>query len=303
MVAAHAPAAANFVAANPVTGRLLRAAAGIHPARSLPRFAREPFRRRFARRGGVDGGGRPIVLLDDTFNNYQEPQVLEAAVSTLERAGFRVSLPARPVCCGRPLYSLGFLDEARRAGRELVSVLAPAIEEGIPVVGCEPSCLLTLRDELPDLVPGPLSRRLAAQSFLLEELLFDADFHPGALGGRALVHGHCHQKALAGMDAPIGLLRRVEGLAFEVLDAGCCGMAGAFGYERAHYALAMAVGERILLPRMRAAPPDTLLVAGGTSCRHQIRDGAGREAIHLGQLLARCTPAAGVGSSDHDRPR
>ena len=290
-LAARAPWLVNGLASNPVSGRLVRAAAGIHPARSLPRFAAVPFRQRFRqrfRRRPPPAGGRPVILLDDTFNNYQEPEVLEAAAEVLGRAGFAVRLPARPVCCGRPLYSLGFLDEARRAGRQLLGVLGPEIERGVPVAGCEPSCLLTLRDELPDLVPGPRARRLAAQARLVEELLAEADFAPGALAAAALVHGHCHQQALAGMEAPVSLLGRVAGLEFEVLDAGCCGMAGAFGYERAHYELAMAIGERVLLPRVRSAAAGTLIVAGGTSCRHQIRDGTGRRAIHIAELLARC---------------
>ncbi len=287
-LAAFAPGVANLAAQNRLSGRLLRAALGIHPRRSLPRWAREPFRRRFVRRGGEGARARTVVLLDDTFNNYQEPQVLEAAASVLERAGFNVTLPARPVCCGRPLISLGFLEEARRAGRELLEVLSPAIADGVPVVGCEPSCLLTFRDELPDLAGDPRARQLAVQSRLLEEVLVEADYAPGELSADALVHGHCHQRALAGMEAMASLLRKVGGLSIEVLDSGCCGMAGSFGFEREHYGVSMAVGERVLLPRVRAASPATLIVANGTSCRHQIRDGAGREAIHLAELLLRC---------------
>jgi Fe-S oxidoreductase len=297
LLATRAPGIANLLSRGPLTGRLLRAVAGIHPRRSLPRFARGTFRQRFARRrrpAALDRSAerRRVVLLDDTFNGCQEPHILEAAMEVLERAGFEVVLSARPVCCGRHYYSLGLLGEARQTGRQLLEVLARQIEEGTPVVGCEPSCLLTLRDELPDLVPGELSRRLAKQSYLLEELLLDADFSPGSLTGRAVVHGHCHQEALTGTDSVTALLGRIDGLDFELLDSGCCGMAGAFGYEREHYELSMAVGERVLLPRARSAPPGTLLVANGTSCRHQIRDGAGREAIHLAELLVRCRPPA-----------
>ena len=294
-IASLAPEAANRAAGHPVVGKLIRAAAGIHPQRSLPHFASEPFRRRWARRTAERsprpagaGGKRRVVLFDDTFNHYQEPNILEAAVEVLERAGFEVTLPARPVCCGRPLYSLGFLDEARRCARELLQVLAPEIEAGVPIAGCEPSCLLTFRDELPDLVPGPLARRLARNARLLDELLVEADFAPGTLDGQAIVHRHCHEQALAGAQATVSLLTAIEGLDFEILDSGCCGMAGAFGYEREHYELSMAVGERVLLPRARAAPPGALIVADGTSCRHQIRDGTGREAMHIAELLARC---------------
>lgn len=297
-LAALAPNFVNRAAANPVAGRLLRAAFGIHRRRSLPRFARESFRRRFTGRSeGRSARGRPVVLIDDTFNNYQDPQILEAAAEVLGRAGFAVRLPARPVCCGRPLYSLGFLDEARRTGRDLVETLAPAIAEGIPVVGCEPSCLLTLRDELPDLVSDPRARQLARQSRLLAEHLLEGDYFPGRFAGEVLVQGHCHERALAGMESTASLLGRVEGLHFEILDSGCCGMAGTFGYEREHYALAMAVGERVLLPRLRAAPASTLVLADGTSCRHQIRDGTGRQAMHLAELLMRC-----AGETEGTRP-
>jgi FAD/FMN-containing dehydrogenase/Fe-S oxidoreductase len=317
-MASLAPGLAHFAAAAPAVGPLLRAIAGIHPRRSLPRFASEPFRRRFARRQALRASGsasgapatrtnpasgakrasRRVVLLDDTFNNYQEPQILEAAVEVLERAGYQVTLPSRPVCCGRPLYSLGFLDEARRGGRELLQVLADEIDAEVPIVGCEPSCLLTFRDELPDLLPGPETRRLARSARLLDELLVEGAYTPGALDGQAIVHRHCHAQALAGMQATARLLAGVEGLNFEILDSGCCGMAGSFGYEREHYEVSMAVGERVLLPRARSAPPHALIVADGTSCRHQIRDGAGREAIHIAELLHRCKRDAGGERAD-----
>jgi Fe-S oxidoreductase len=287
---AAAPGLVNALSGSRLGGTILRAAARIHPERSLPRLAPESFRSRFRRSASrVAGGNRPrVILLDDTFNNYQEPQVLAAAAEVLAAAGFEVALPATRVCCGRPFYSLGFLDRARRAGKHLLQVLGPEIDRGTFVVGCEPSCLLTFRDELPDLVPGPRARALARQARLLEEILVESDFAPGRLAGRALVHGHCHQLALAGSDALTGILRRIDGLEFELLDSGCCGMAGAFGYERDRYDVSMAIGERVLLPRARAAAAETILVANGTSCRHQIRDGAGRAAIHVAELLARC---------------
>ncbi len=289
---ALAPELVNLLARSRAGGGLIRAVAGIHPRRSLPRLAPETFRARFRRRQGQAAGEATrsrVILLDDTFNNYQEPQILEAGADLLRAAGFAVTLPAWRVCCGRPYYSLGLLDEARRAGRHLLAILAPEIDRGTLVVGCEPSCLLTFRDELPDLIPDARARALAGQARLLEEVLVEADFTPGRLAGHALVHEHCHQKAVANSEALAALLDRVEGLEVELLDSGCCGMAGAFGYERDHYDLSMAVAERVLLPRVRAAAPDTLLVANGTSCRHQIRDGSGREALHVAELLARCT--------------
>jgi len=284
--AAVAPWAANAITGG-LGGRLVRRLAGIHPARSLPRFARRSFRAAWR---PAAGGGQRVVLLDDTFNNYQEPQILASAATVLSRAGFQVELPSRPICCGRPLISMGFLAEARSLGRELLDVLAPALAAGAFVTGCEPSCLLTFRDELPDLVSDPRARVLASRTKLLTELLLEHDAAPRGLAARAIVHGHCHERALTGMQATTALLGQIQGLDWELLDAGCCGMAGSFGYTEEHYPISMAIGERVLLPRARAATADTLLVADGTSCRHQIRDGAGRRAIHLAELLAQAEP-------------
>jgi FAD/FMN-containing dehydrogenase/Fe-S oxidoreductase len=281
--AAIAPWLANGIGTSRFGGAIVRRLAGIHPHRSLPRFAGRSFRASF--RPHPERSGPRVVLLDDTFNNYQEPQILAAASAVLRRAGFAVELPAKPVCCGRPLISLGFLAEARSLGRELLNVLSPALEQGAVVTGCEPSCLLTFRDELPDLVADPRARLLASRTRLLAELLAEQGASPGTLARQAIVHGHCHERALTGMTATAALLGRIQGLEWELLDSGCCGMAGSFGYTREHYPLSMAIGERVLLPRARAASPDTLVVADGTSCRHQIRDGAGRRAIHLAELL------------------
>ena len=287
--AALAPGLANAITGSRLGGALVRGLAGIHSERSLPRFARRSFRSQWRATGRPANGPR-VVLLDDTFNNYQEPQILASAATVLERAGFQVELPSRPICCGRPLISLGFLAEARSLGRELLSVLGPALDAGAFVTGCEPSCLLTFRDELPDLVPDPRARLLASRSRLLGELLMEHGARPGALPRRAIVHGHCHERALTGMSATTALLGQVQGLEWELLDSGCCGMAGSFGYSREHYPISMAIGERVLLPRARAAAADDILVADGTSCRHQIRDGAGRRAIHLAELLELAGP-------------
>jgi Fe-S oxidoreductase len=307
--AALAPWIANGIAGSRIGGAFVRRLAGIDPRRSLPRFARRSFRAERGRRPGRAQGprgraqgppgraqGPRVVLLDDTFNNYQEPQILAAAATVLERAGFAVELPARPICCGRPLISLGFLAEARSLGQELLQVLGPALDTGAFVTGCEPSCLLTFRDELPDLVPGPRARLLASRTRLLAELLTEHGVAGGALAGRAIVHGHCHEHALTGLTATTALLGTISGLEWELLDSGCCGMAGGFGYTREHYPVSMAIGERVLLPRARAAAADTILVADGTSCRHQIRDGAGRQAIHLAELLLRADVRPGDGA-------
>jgi Fe-S oxidoreductase len=267
--------------------------AHVDPRRTLPDLASTPFRRAWdgsigrgrGRRG--ERSSRRVLLLDDTFHNFFEPGPLAAAARVLERAGYRVELPPRQVCCGRPLISKGLLEDVREVHRDLLDVLSPAIAEGIPVIGLEPSCILTFRDELPDLTRDSRAPLLARNSFMLEEFLAgDPDFRPGRLERRAVVHGHCHQKAIIGMEPTRQLLRRVEGLEFSILDSGCCGMAGSFGYEKGHYEISRAAGERVLFPAVRAATDD-LVVAPGFSCRSQIKDFcAGRRALHTAELLA-----------------
>ncbi|MBI2875391.1 MAG: FAD-binding protein [Candidatus Tectomicrobia bacterium] len=283
------PRLANAILRSPLQGPIKRWA-GLHPARKLPALAPESFRRWFARRPqGPEGDRPPLLLFDDTFNGYFRPESLKAATELLERVGYRVLLPPRPVCCGRPLISKGLLRQARAAQQRLLDVLYPLVQQGIPVVGLEPSCLLTFRDELPRLTRDRRARALAENSFLLEEFLVQEvrDYRPGRLPGRALVHGHCHQKAISGMEPVEDLLGRLEGLEFRVLDSGCCGMAGSFGYERGHYEVSRACGERVLLPAVRELGPEGWVVADGFSCRSQIADFTGREALHVAELLLR----------------
>ena len=242
------------------------------------------------------GNGPEAVLFADTFTTWFEPENARAAVRVLEAAGFRVRSAApppgerRPLCCGRTFLAAGLLDEAGHELERTLSALAPFIERGVPIVGLEPSCLLTFRDEA--LVLGFEQEVDEARFLLFEELIAhtaaerDLDIPLRPLGGkRALVHGHCHQKAFGVMPALESTLRLVPGLEVETVVSSCCGMAGAFGYEAAHYETSMAMGELDLLPAVRAAGPDTLIVAGGTSCRHQIADGAGREAWHVARVL------------------
>jgi Fe-S oxidoreductase len=228
-----------------------------------------------------------VILFNDTFHNYFETGPLRAAAQVLERAGFAVELPREQVCCGRPMISKGLLDDVRPYHKRLIDTLAPEVEAGAVIVGLEPSCILTLRDELPDLARGQRVKALAENSFTLEEFLADhTDFMPGRLERTATVHGHCHQKALIGMEPTRRILERVQGLDFKILDSGCCGMAGSFGYEQGHYDVSKAAGERVLFPAVRGAP-DALIVAPGFSCRSQIHDFCdGREAIHTAELLA-----------------
>jgi len=291
-----APALANL--GGRLLGPLIKRVSHVDPRRELPTLASHPFRGSWegnrpppllAHLRKRSGGGRPrVILLDDTFHNYFDPAPLAAAARVLDRAGFEVELPARQVCCGRPMISKGLLEEARGYHRDLLEVLGPAADEGVPVVGLEPSCILTFRDELPDLTRNDSrARALATNSFTLEEFLArQPDYRPGRLERRAVVHGHCHQKALVGMEPTRQVLERVEGLEFQILDSGCCGMAGSFGYELGHYEVSRAAGERVLFPAVREAPDD-LVVAPGFSCRSQIKDFCdGRRAMHTAELLA-----------------
>jgi FAD/FMN-containing dehydrogenase/Fe-S oxidoreductase len=271
-----APGLANFL------GGFFEGLAGVHPHRQFPALARKTFRDGFT---GSDGKGSTVLLWPDTFTNFFQPEIAHAAVTVLQAAGHRVSIPRRALCCGRPLYDFGMLDLARRQLRQILRVLRPEIESGIPVVGLEPSCVAVFRDELVNLFPGDdLARRLSAQTFTLAEFLAREGFEPPRRTGRAVVHGHCHHHSVMGMKADRTLLERM-GLDFEILDSGCCGMAGAFGFERDHYETSIACGERVLLPAVRAAGPETLVLADGFSCREQIAQATGRRALHLAEVL------------------
>jgi Fe-S oxidoreductase len=269
---------------------------GLSARRPLPRWHAKPFR---AGSNGPlpDDAGGDVVLFADTFTTWFEPDNARAAGAVLEAAGFRVHAPARPngrrLCCGRTFLSAGLVDEARREMRATLAALRPFVERGAPVVGLEPSCLLTMRDEFAALLPGDATAALAGQALLLEEFLW-REHTAGRLrlplrargSGRVLVHGHCHQKAFGAMAAVTSCLGLIPGVQAELIESSCCGMAGAFGYEAEHHATSLQMAELSLLPAVRAAAPDAIIVADGTSCRQQIRDGSGREAIHAARLLA-----------------
>jgi len=240
---------------------------------------------------------REVVLLVDTFNNYFEPENARAALAVLRAAGYQVHLPraqdsARPLCCGRTFLAAGLVAEAEAEARRMIATLKPFIDRGVPVIGLEPSCLLALRDEFISMLPGGASAELALNAMLLEEFLArEAD--AGRLNlklqalpqKKALLHGHCHQKAFAVMPAVERVLRLVPQLEVETIESSCCGMAGSFGFEAEHYDVSMKMAEATLLPAVRAADADTLIVADGTSCRHQIHDGARRNAMHVARVL------------------
>jgi Fe-S oxidoreductase len=228
-----------------------------------------------------------VILWPDTFNNYFHPETAIAATEVLEAAGCSVTIPERSMCCGRPLYDYGFLTHAKQLLLEAMAGLGPAIRSGTPIVVLEPSCLAVFRDELVNLFPDNEDAiRLSKQTFLLSEFLRShcPDFATDPQPRRVMLHGHCHHKAVAKLDDEATILQ-ASGAEVETLDSGCCGMAGSFGFEADHYDLSIQVGELALLPAVRRAPADTVIVADGFSCREQIRQATGRNAIHLAEAL------------------
>ena len=266
---------------------------GLSARRPLPRWHERPWRDPPA----ASSGARDVVLLVDTFNRWFEPENARAAQRVLARAGYTVqgATPpgVRPLCCGRSFLAVGLIDAARAEARRMLAALAPFLARGVPIIGLEPSCLLTLRDEFPAMLPGAETTALASRAVLFDEFLaaesaagrLALDFAP--LPAKAVLHGHCHQKAFDVARAGAAALKLVPGLEVETFEFTCCGMAGAFGYEAEHYDLSLRIGELGVLPKMRGAPEDALLVAAGTSCRHQIADGAGRSAVHPAIILDR----------------
>jgi Fe-S oxidoreductase len=247
--------------------------------------------------------GREVVLFADTFNRYFEPENINAAIAVLGAAGYRVEIAkpvtqSRPLCCGRTFLAVGKVEEAREEAQRCLVALEPHLDRNIPVVGLEPSCILGFRDEVPALIGSTAAQTVAANSFLLEEFLareiqngrLALDLKP--IKRRALLHGHCHQKSFAAMDATEQVLKLIPGLAVRAVESSCCGMAGAFGYDAATIGASLAMGELSLLPAVRKADADALIIADGTSCRQQIRDGAKREALHVARVLAMSLAAA-----------
>ncbi|HWF07602.1 MAG TPA: FAD-linked oxidase C-terminal domain-containing protein [Bryobacteraceae bacterium] len=275
------PEVANAVGKIPLTKRL----AGLSEHRPLPEFAAVTFKEWFRRRGLRNEGKPEVVLWADTFNNYFHPEVAIAAVEVLEDAGFRVIVPAEDLCCGRPLYDYGFLKQADALLGKVLRRMKDAIEAGVPVVALEPSCLAVFRDEMPGLRPHDKdAQRLQGQIFTLAEFLSRSDYQPPVLHRDLLVHGHCHQKAVVGLEAEKKLFEAM-GAHAQIVDDGCCGMAGSFGFEEHKYDVSMKVYEHRLGPRLRELPAETVVLADGFSCRTQIDQATGRRPLHLAQLL------------------
>lgn len=269
---------------------------GISSNRSLPKWRSDHFKP-IVEDALVSEGEKEVVLLVDTFNGCFESENATAAMAVLSAAGYHVHCPAaldrkRPLCCGRTFFSNGLLDEARVEAQRMLDALQPYIERGVPVVGLEPSCLLTLRDEYLALMPGENAEALAKNAFLFEEFLWqrheagDLDLQLNPIAAKELlIHGHCHQKAFAAMSPVEKLLGLIPSLKVSTIDSSCCGMAGSFGYEAEHYESSMAMAKLSLLPAIEQASDDTLIVADGTSCRSQIEHGSGREALHVARVL------------------
>lgn len=297
-LASFSPRMANFFSHAPGFDRLLRLLLALPGERKLPRFASRTFQSWARNRktspsvtstppSSAAGAGKRVILWADTFTNYFHPEIGCAALDVLEGAGFQVVVPQSHLCCGRPLYDFGMLDQAKQYLSRIMQSLAPQIDAGLPIVVLEPSCASVFRDELRGLFPQDArAARLRQQTFLLSEFLRSpaGAYAPPKLNRKVLLHGHCHHKALMTLSAEEALLRSM-GVDLESPDSGCCGMAGAFGFEREKYPISQAVGERALLPAVRRSAPDTLIVSDGFSCREQIAQLTGRRAFHLAELL------------------
>jgi Fe-S oxidoreductase len=292
--AAKLPWLLNLRDALPGAAALSESIAGFSARRSLPKWRSDIF----SDPSTPGHGGGEVVLFADTFNRYFERENLDAAFAVLNAGGYRVHLAkpvdgsSRPLCCGRTFLSVGKVDEARKEAKRTLAALEPFIERGVPVVGLEPSCLLSFRDEVPAMVKGEGAKKLSDLALTFEEFLA-REATAGRLNlplkkiaDRALLHGHCHQKAFDAFSPVETVLKLIPGLAVEPIESSCCGMAGSFGYNADTIDVSLAMGELSLLPAVRKAEADTLIVADGTSCRHQIHDGAGRNAIHAARVLA-----------------
>jgi FAD/FMN-containing dehydrogenase/Fe-S oxidoreductase len=288
-LAEFAPRLVNFITQTPGVRTMAKLAAGMPLARQIPAFAPVTFREKFVHRTPLRGPDHPkVVLWTDTFNDHFHPESLMSAVEVLEACGFRVEIPVDRLCCGRPLYDYGLLADARRYLEQIMRSLEREIEAGVPIVVLEPSCAAVFKDELGNLFPEhPAATRLKEQVCSLGAFLEKhRDRLPAmTLQRRTLVHGHCHQKALGGISAELSILKKL-GAQCEVPDSGCCGMAGSFGFEREHYDISVAVGERVLLPEVRRTPLDTIIVADGFSCREQIAQHTPRRALHFADVLS-----------------
>jgi Fe-S oxidoreductase len=291
----RAPRLANFITQTPGLDHIARTTAGISSKRRLPALARKNFQQWFKRRSrrAQAVGAAKVLLWPDTFNNFFYPETAIAAVEVLEAAGFEVVLPAGDVCCGRPLYDFGMLDRAKTLLQRALEILEPEIIEGTPVLVLEPSCASVFRDELLNLFPeNEWAQKLVSQVFLLSEFLekHASGFHLPEIARPALVHGHCHQKAIMKMTSQETVLKRLA-IEYSMPAPGCCGMAGSFGFEKQTCDVSLAIGELELLPAVRQTPLDWLIIADGFSCREQIEQCTGRKTLHIAEVIRMGLPS------------
>ncbi|QQC66841.1 FAD-binding and (Fe-S)-binding domain-containing protein [Paraburkholderia ginsengisoli] len=296
--AARLPRLTNFVTTAPGLGALGKWIAGVAQARALPKFAESTYRQ-IARRSpqaeqAARGETKQVILWVDTFNDHFTPEIAQAAADVLTQLGWHVVLPKNRLCCGRPLYDFGLLERARELLTHILDDLADDIAAGVPLVGLEPGCLSVFKDELLRQLPGhALAKKLSAQTFLFSDFVARQPFEWPTLAADVIVHGHCHQKALFGMQGDTALLNKL-GVKWKLLDTGCCGMAGSFGFNAEHHALSEKIGEDTLFPAVRAATAanhETIVLTNGFSCREQIEQGTGRHALHIAQLAQRALAA------------
>ncbi|WP_420473750.1 FAD-binding and (Fe-S)-binding domain-containing protein [Noviherbaspirillum sp. ST9] len=293
-LASHMPRVVNLFTQKEPFARIAKAIAHIAPQRRITPFAQESFTHWFRKRPSSRTGAGKVILWPDTFNNFFHPDVARAAVEVLEHAGFSVHIPGVHLCCGRPLYEFGMVARARNYLRRVMDVLEHEIHAGTPIVGLEPACVSVFREELPNLFPhSEQAKRLKQQVFLLSEFLERHRYTPPALDRRAIVHTHCHHKAVLKTDAEEAVMRKL-GLDYDLLDSGCCGMAGSFGFEAGKYDVSMRCAERVLLPAVRNAAEDILVIADGFSCREQIVQTTGRDPMHLAQVLQLALKTSGT---------
>jgi Fe-S oxidoreductase len=284
-LAARMPRLSNALTQAPVLSSIVKAVAGIAPERALPRLSTQSIRKEIQAMKPADGD--PALLFPDTFTSFFRPQTGIAAARVLEAAGARVELPKEHLCCGRPYYDYGMLDEAKASLQKLLSALAPQIEAGTPIVVLEPGCHSVFKDELLKLFPGDArAAKLSKLAVSLAEHLQARSWKPPPVGGKALLHGHCHQKALGGTKPDIALLE-AAGIEVSAPDVGCCGMAGSFGFRPETYETSVKVAGLSLLPKVRTAAPAMWIIANGFSCREQIEGLGGRKAMHLADVLVK----------------
>jgi Fe-S oxidoreductase len=283
------PGVANFLTRAPLISNAVKFVAGISQKRKMPRFASYTFRDWFFNRNKKSNDNKQkVILWADTFNNFFTPETLVAGVEVLEAAGCDVVVPKKTLCCGRPLYDYGMLNTAKNLLVEIMETLGDSIRQEIPIVGLEPSCVSVFRDELTNLFPGnEVADMLKKQTYTLAEFLEEKTphFKIPELNKKVLLHGHCHHKAIMKLDSEENLLKKMN-VEMEQPDSGCCGMAGGFGYENGeHYEVSIKAGERILLPAVRKADKNAVIIADGFSCREQIEQETDRKALHFAQVI------------------